>query len=196
MDDSYDRALSAKYSKILFGKNINEFTTYGFECGNGWFQLLDGVFRSVARYEEVNDIEIRITQVKEKFGQLRIYKHDGDENIALALYITEHVSACVCEQCGKTGAISSQNGWLQSICNNHPNCHVEDIDSKPGNDYANAYAGTVALIVSVFESNSLHWLQQECIALGGKRPYELLGTKEGCLAVYTLIKRLKHGVGV
>ena len=45
--------------------------SYGFQCNDGWFEVLDECFK---RFDKIDvNKEIRIFQVKEKFGGLRIY---------------------------------------------------------------------------------------------------------------------------
>lgn len=47
--------------------------SYGFQCNDGWFDVLDECFKKFAEIDK--NKEIIIFQVKEKFGGLRIYTH-------------------------------------------------------------------------------------------------------------------------
>ncbi len=68
------------------------------------------------------------------------------------------------------------------------------LTSKAG--HIDAYVKCVALLLWFFKDNSVRWVNQECLGLGGRRPSELLASSEGCEQVYTLIRRLESGVGV
>lgn len=80
--------------------------------GPGWHKLLAPVFRD--KPEDVN-----IVQVKEKFGELRIYydnaeKHDAFGRIVRA---AEDVSSRTCEDCGDSGTRGlSKKRWLKTQC--------------------------------------------------------------------------------
>lgn len=45
---------------------------YGFECGDGWFQIIDECLTSILSVLGEKDI-FEVTQIKEKLGTLRIY---------------------------------------------------------------------------------------------------------------------------
>ena len=68
MPPSYDEycakctQLEDKYSKLL---DLN----YGFEIGIGWLSIIETFLEKASAYQEY----IKIVQIKEKFGSLRIY---------------------------------------------------------------------------------------------------------------------------
>lgn len=91
-------------------------------------------------------IPFEISQIKEKFGSLRIYYHitiDGTgiteamaNRIAGAIHLTEELSTTVCEVCGDIGHPCSNKGWLKTLC---PDCAqtmgyapLEDMASQQG----------------------------------------------------------------
>ena len=57
----------------------------------------------------------RFTQVKEKFGQLRIYMSRSDEDIEQVIYRAMEASMRTCEDCGKPGQRYNE-GWMRTSC--------------------------------------------------------------------------------
>lgn len=187
--------LASRYSS-LFGNQRAEEDEFTFDCLNGWFDLVAANLQLVERYAELERLKIEITQVKEKFGLLRVYHRGGDEVVDRLLDIAELVSGCVCEVCGAQGRIGEQQGWLRARCHLHR--EVSDLhsalSSKSG--YIDSYVKCVALLLWFFKGSSVSWVNQECLGLGDRRPLELLASTEGCNEVYTLIRRLESGVAL
>ncbi len=57
----------------------------------------------------------RVGQVKEKFGTLRFYC-GGTPAIDRYVRLAERLSAITCDVCGKSGRLSSNNGWYRTLC--------------------------------------------------------------------------------
>jgi len=62
------------------------------------------------------DTPFAIVQMKEKFAQLRIYCHGGNERILGAIAVTEQLSSGVCEICGSVGHSHTSGRWLKTLC--------------------------------------------------------------------------------
>lgn len=93
------------------------FAMFGFECGPGWFDILDRLGAVLELHK------VSCAQVKEKFGMLRVYWHadylepDADDAVRAAIDAAEAESASVCEQCGDLGGETiSLGGWLKTLC--------------------------------------------------------------------------------
>ncbi|AFO50371.1 hypothetical protein [Pseudomonas putida] len=180
----------------LFRKQGHQEEAITFECMNGWFDLIASNLQVVERYAELQRLEIEVVDVKEKFGLLRIYQHGGDEVIDRALDIAELVSGCVCEICGGLGSVSERQGWLHTRCHLHQDQDAAEHLAGSKQGYIDSYAKTVALLLWFFKEHSIGWVNQECLGLGGRRPFELLASSEGCEEIYVFIRRLDGGVGV
>ncbi|ARO54033.1 hypothetical protein B2G69_07660 [Methylorubrum zatmanii] len=89
-----------------------------FECGPGWRWLWEGV----AELLQERDVPagFRTTQTKEKFGSIRWYYDCSDdfEYMQSLVGSVEHLSAYICEECGRPGRIR-QGGWLRCLCPEH-----------------------------------------------------------------------------
>jgi hypothetical protein len=56
--------------------------------------------------------------VKEKFGGLRIYVNDADDNIRLRIETAQLESFRTCEICGQPGT-RREGGWIKTLCDEH-----------------------------------------------------------------------------
>jgi len=98
----------------------------GISVGDGWRHIIKGlcvmmtedshVVRSSAD-EEISDT-VSFTQIKEKFGTLRIYTLNASEAQHSFVSFAEEMSRHVCEECGKPGKIRS-GGWIRTLCDEH-----------------------------------------------------------------------------
>ncbi len=58
----------------------------------------------------------RVAQIKEKFGALRIYINNTNEEIEKLVRKAESASAKTCEYCGKEGKQNGSGYWLKTLC--------------------------------------------------------------------------------
>jgi hypothetical protein len=90
---------------------------FGFACGDGWFNLLKNLITELKQLD-VNK-EIRIMQVKEKYGSLRFYESELPEYLFSDFYKIllkyEKQSEETCEKCGGSGKIIGTT-WLKCLC--------------------------------------------------------------------------------
>lgn len=57
----------------LYGDPRQTCMAWGIECGDGWYEILDKLFEDITVVCAGTNKEFRATQIKEKFGGLRIY---------------------------------------------------------------------------------------------------------------------------
>lgn len=106
----WQQRLARRHRKV-FGQGC-------FECGPGWRWLWEGA-AELMRENGIAD-GFHTTQMKEKFGSARWY-YDSNENCeytANTVDSVEHLSAFICEECGRPGWIR-QGGWLRCLCPEH-----------------------------------------------------------------------------
>lgn len=61
--------------------------------------------------------DIKILQIKEKFGQLRVYSRSDDVELDAMIAQAEKDCAVVCIQCGKGDQqVRAIRGWLSTLC--------------------------------------------------------------------------------
>ena len=119
-----DKLLCEKYPKMMVNRDKPMQETcmcWGFECGDGWFNILDQLMGNIQhhidwknRKEEVV-AQVTLDQVKEKFGTLRFYYTGGDDAIDGMVRMAESMSGVTCEECSAP-AQTHGPGWIRTIC--------------------------------------------------------------------------------
>lgn len=108
-----------------FDKNFPELTkTAGVDVGEGWFPLVWELFERLsssrtARNRPISDeYPLYFSQIKEKYGTLRMYPIGADDEDHKIIQMFEEKSQFVCEQCGESGKIRGTY-WLYTACDKH-----------------------------------------------------------------------------
>lgn len=63
------------------------------------------------KWEQVYPPDIKITQIKEKFGTLRIYVNKADDHVYGMINLAEQLSSTTCELTGKDGQLCWRGKW-------------------------------------------------------------------------------------
>jgi hypothetical protein len=117
MSPELTQKLLDKYPKLFSSKQF-----WGFECGDGWFDLLDYLCGSLLTYT-YGDEEIYVDQVKEKFGRLRFYLSREDDVMHGMVSMAEHMSGQICETCGERGETRG-GSWMVTLCDEHHEARI------------------------------------------------------------------------
>lgn len=89
---------------------------FGCEIGDGWHGILRAACRCIGLHEEHKGTSsFRFTQVKEKYGTLRLYHYGGDAYCEGVVDMAEAMSAITCERCGRPGK-ATVGGWITTLC--------------------------------------------------------------------------------
>jgi hypothetical protein len=83
------------------------------ECGDGWYNL---IYKCLEELEKYN---IEIAQIKEKYGELRIYVYEYNPEVEKIIEKYSKLSTETCEICGQPGVMATINGWTQTLCDRH-----------------------------------------------------------------------------
>lgn len=128
MREELDSLLCQKYPKMFVNRNKSMQETcmyWGFECSDGWFDLIDKLCESIQSYIDSNSRapdriipQVTVDQVKEKFGTLRFYTTGGDRLIDGMIWFAESMSGRICETCGAPGKTRGR-GYIYTSCNEH-----------------------------------------------------------------------------
>jgi hypothetical protein len=113
MKQELDEQLCAKYPKIFkdrHGDMKETLMCWGFECGDGWYNIIDQLCANIQHHidwkQEQKEkygrgegcSQVVAVQVKEKFGTLRFYYDGGDDTIGGMVRMAESMSAVTCEE--------------------------------------------------------------------------------------------------
>jgi hypothetical protein len=88
-----------RYPMLYRGKDEglqNNLMAFGFECGDGWFDLIDELSRQICELSPMT----KAFQVKEKYGTLRFYVDGGESVVFDIIDDFEECSGKICEECG------------------------------------------------------------------------------------------------
>jgi len=127
MKQELDEYLCKTYPKMMVNRNKNMQETcmcWGFECGDGWFQILNQLMGNIQHHIDWQNRkgevvpQVTLDQVKEKFGTLRFYYTGGDDHIRGMVTMAESMSSVTCETCGNPGT-STSGGWIKTVCKEH-----------------------------------------------------------------------------
>lgn len=94
-----------------------------FEVEDGWYEIIRDMFSEVDRLlnkknSEGNEDHFRFSQIKEKWGLLRVYYYGYFDGIDEIISKYEKKSSSICEYCGSKGDRLKINGWYKTICQN------------------------------------------------------------------------------
>jgi hypothetical protein len=108
----------------------------GFECGDGWFALIESLLLSIKSFGSASDplwAKFVVKQVKEKFGKLTVYYDGGDDRLTGAIELAEWLSLRMCEECGAPGRLcQNDRRFYKTLC---PRCAVIDYEIGSRSDW-------------------------------------------------------------
>ncbi|MFO8127162.1 hypothetical protein [Yoonia sp.] len=90
----------------------------GFLCDPGWYPLLDRLFGDIDAICREDDLTgIKVSQVKQKLGGLRVYVQGGNDRVNDRIRQAEAEAAATCEGCGGSSpGIRSIGGYVTNVC--------------------------------------------------------------------------------
>jgi hypothetical protein len=134
MKQELDKLLCERYPKMMVNRNGAVTETcmcWGFECGDGWFNILNQLMGNIQHHIDWNNQnfekgytqyksvpQVTLDQVKEKFGTLRFYYTGGDDVIRGMVRMAESMSGVTCETCGSPGQLRGRH-WMYTACDTH-----------------------------------------------------------------------------
>lgn len=147
MHTEKEQTLVSRYPDIFRDYNGDPKQTcmaWGFECGDGWFDLIDAICKAIQNQTEYANrlwpnlkFAVVAAQVKEKYGTLRFYneflyasdleEHDREKlercinQINGMISFAEFMSGRICEVCGQKGTLDGSS---------FPRCRCKDCETK------------------------------------------------------------------
>lgn len=107
MDKKYEQYLFNKYPKLF-----SEPLRWGIECDDGWFWSINLLCMYIQKYLDNNEEfyskgyvkeqipQVKVVQIKEKFGSLRFYIRGGNDHTKHVISFVEGMSHFICEKTG------------------------------------------------------------------------------------------------
>lgn len=120
MKEDLEKALVKRFPSLFvdYGKSPQESCmAWGCEHGDGWFPIIESLCKTIERIIKYRENKnFKFTQIKEKFGTLRVYTEGSDDLIAGAIMMAEEMSAVTCEVTGKPGHLCKKGFWVRTLC--------------------------------------------------------------------------------
>ena len=94
----------------------------GFYIGYGWWPRIKKLCEDITEVLNRSNLPTFIVdQVKEKFGGLRFYVSNDNDEIKSLIYEAESDCSKICETCGKEGSPDNtpKGKWIKTLC---PEC--------------------------------------------------------------------------
>jgi hypothetical protein len=122
MNPELQNKLYEKYPLLFCEKDLpptQSLLCFGIETDDGWYDLLSRVCEMITHHEKYNKgpdyHPVRFTQVKEKYGTLRLYYVGGDDFVQGVISFAEYISGFICEETGNPGRVMSRGGWYKCL---------------------------------------------------------------------------------
>lgn len=120
MDQDIELSLVREFPEIFrdYGKDpMESCMSWGCEHSNGWYGIIRSMCSVISAHMKNSDapIDFKFSQVKEKFGTLRVYTVGSDDFIDGVVDMAEQMSSVTCEVTGFPGQMCSQGGWYRTL---------------------------------------------------------------------------------
>ena len=127
MRKDLDEKLTKSFPNLYRDRNEDKSKSglhYGYQCGNGWYPLLRKLSAKLEKLilalPENKRRFYKATQVKQKFGTLRLYMYDRTTEMRELIANAEEESLHTCEVCGRPGDLIQEPGrWITVSCSDH-----------------------------------------------------------------------------
>ena len=134
MNPKNTELLWKSFPNLYRGKDLpitQNLISFGFECGDGWFQIIwdlsEALEKEILSLPEEERQHYYAMQVKEKYATLRYYLISGTDKMFQLIQEAENKSEVTCELCGQPGKTRGY-GWVYTACDKHTN--EQDLNIK------------------------------------------------------------------
>jgi len=120
MNQELDNILYHRYPKIFpdrHGDPAENGMCWGFQCGDGWFDIIDGLCAEITRQIKAGAMPpVVATRVKEKSGYLRFYirdhfNRDANPQAHRLIELAQQQAERTCQQCGRPVELTDAQRW-------------------------------------------------------------------------------------
>lgn len=135
--DEWQEKLYKQYPKLFaqHDKPMSETCMcWGIAVGIGWFTIIELLCASIQLYWDIMYGNMgqhpEFTQIKEKFGLLRINLAGGDNFTSEMVKRVEWMSEKICERCGSVNGVTCQGDYLLTLCKKCRTPVVDNADNR------------------------------------------------------------------
>lgn len=94
-------------------------TSYLIEAPYGWQPIVLSLLSRLEDHAKQSLPDLRVDQIKQKYGHLRVYVTATDEKVEQIIAEAEKRCAATCEVCGQEGRASTFGSWITVVCVDH-----------------------------------------------------------------------------
>ena len=117
--------LIQKYPKIFENYEGNPYGV-NWEAPKAWIPVIDDMCGAIQEYidtvvwykdgVESRPVQVKCTQMKEKWGGLRFYTRGADDTVEGMISMAAHICRKMCESCGTRENLGVTDGWVSICC--------------------------------------------------------------------------------
>lgn len=115
IEDEIKNRIIKRYPKLFAQKDFSvreSSMCFGIAVGIGWLYLIEFLCEAIDKHK----VDLQFTQIKEKFGTLRIYSIGGDDYTNRLIGVVEILSESICEECGSVINVTTKGDYLLTLC--------------------------------------------------------------------------------
>ncbi len=105
------------FDSMFFERNLDMKKTamcWSLDVEDGWYQL---IYDTCQKIKLLVKDDFRFVQVKEKFGELRMYSNCANDEVEKIIDEATKKSITICEECGEEGKLREDQGhWFRTRC--------------------------------------------------------------------------------
>lgn len=113
------KQIYSEYPEFFTGDPKYPSMMFGIECGPGWYNIILWTCSELKEYFNNQDPKLLedfyFTQIKEKFGGLRIYTSFSTNEIEEIISKACKMASVTCEETGEVGKLREINGWYHTV---------------------------------------------------------------------------------
>lgn len=169
--------LKRQYPELFWGES-DDGHFIGFSCGLGWYAPIATLMSKLEarRLNGERERPLKIVQLKQKFGELRIYYDGGDEKDRQLIKMCMALADTMCDICSAPGEKRGP-GWIRTRCDKH-------VDQRPL--YVEPEAAIRKELLAIFEGDEAqvdHWLRTPQTTFDDRPAIEVMQDLDGALRV-------------
>ncbi len=116
--------LGIKQEELLSKYQIDLDRRYNNTIPIGWIEMLDELFSKLIEA----GWDRKVTQIKEKFGELRFYFYPNVPGLDIIVKTFEDKSSKLCYYCGNPATTESESSWISYRCEEHKRTSWRDFE--------------------------------------------------------------------
>lgn len=117
-----DMSTFSKFFPLIFREEAGD-QWRALDCPKGWIAVLtplcEGLEQLASGQRKAGNTLLRIVEIKEKMGELRVYISPRSEEAVGLISSAREKSTSICMICGKPGVTIQKDGWFLTCCPTH-----------------------------------------------------------------------------